>query len=72
MKRLSFKEWLYKCDEEGGSGEMIVVGSFLIPIFSLIIASIASGTIDFGILPIALVIQFLYVLIYYLIDSRIR
>ena len=72
MKRLSFKEWLHKPDEEGATGEMLVVHSFIIPIFSLIIASIASGAIDFGILPIALVIQFLYVLIYYLIDSRIR
>ena len=72
MKRISFKEWLYKCDEEGGSGEMIVVGSFIIPIFSLILASIASNTIDFGVLPIALVVQFLYVLIYYLTDSRAK
>lgn len=72
MKRISFTDWLYKCDEEGGSGEMIVICSSIIPIFSLILASIASRTIDFSILPMALVIHFLYVLIYYLIDSRIR
>lgn len=72
MKRLSFKEWLHACDEDGGSGEMIVIGSFIIPIISFILASISSWTIDFGVLPIALVIQLLYVLVYYLIDSRIR
>ena len=73
MKRLSFKEWLHKPDEEGATGEQVVVSSFMIiPIFSLALASIYRGEIDFGILPIALVIQFLYVLIYYLIDSRIR
>ena len=70
MKILSFKEWLYTCDEEGGSGEMIVAGSFIIPIFSLILTSIYSGTIDFGILPIAFIVQVLYVLIYYLIDRQ--
>ena len=73
MKRLSFKEWLYTCDEEGATGEQVVVSSFMIiPIFSLALASIYRGAIDFGILPIAFIVQFLYVLVYYLIDSRIR
>lgn len=72
MKRISFKEWLQEPDEEGATGEMLVACSCLIPIISFILASIASRAINFGVLPIALVIQFLYVLIYYLIDSRIR
>lgn len=71
MKRISFKEWLHKCDEEGSTGEMIVVSSFLIPIGSFVLSSIASYTINLSILPISLIIQFLYVLVYYLIDSKI-
>lgn len=72
MKRISFKEWLHKCDEDGCTGEMIVVSAFLIiPIGSFVLTSIASRTIDLSVLPIALVITFLYVLVYYLFDSKI-
>ena len=67
MKRIGFKEWLYNDD-----GEMTVTSSLMIPTFSFLTASVASGTIEFRVLPIALVVQFLYVLIYYLFDSRIR
>lgn len=72
MKRISFKEWLHKPDEEGATGEMIVVSAFLIiPIGSFALTSIASRTIDLSVLPISLVITFLYVLVYYLFDSKI-
>lgn len=71
MKRISFKEWLHKCNEEGSTGEMIVISSFLIPIGSFVLSSISSHTINLSILPIAFIIQFLYVLVYYLFDSKI-
>lgn len=70
MKKQSFKEWLHESDEDGATGEMFVVFSFLIPIVSFILASIASKTIEFCILPIAFVVQGLYVLLFYLFNSR--
>lgn len=70
MKRLSFKEWLHESDEEGATGEMIVVFSFLIPIVSFILASIGSKSIEFCILPIAFGVQYLYVLLFYLLNSE--
>ena len=70
MKRLSFKEWLHESDEDGATGEMIVAFSFLIPIVSFILASIASKNIEFCILPIAFGVQYLYVLLFYWFNSR--
>ena len=70
MKRLSFKEWLHESDEDEATGEMIVAFSFLIPIVSFILASIASKNIEFCILPIALGVQCLYVLLFYLFNSE--
>lgn len=70
MKRLSFKEWLHEPDEEGATGEMIVAFSFLIPIVTFILACIGTRTIEFCILPIAFVIQSLYVLLFYWFNSK--
>ena len=70
MKRLSFKEWLHESDEDGATGEMIVAFSFLIPIVSFILASIASKNIEFCILPIAFGVQCLYVLLFYWFNSE--
>lgn len=70
MKRLSFKEWLHEPDEDGATGEMIVGFSFLIPIVTFILASIASKSIEFCILPIAFGVQYLYVLLFYIFNSE--
>ena len=70
MKRLSFKEWLHESDEDGATGEMIVAFSFLIPIVTFILACIGTRTIAFCILPIAFGVQGLYVLLFYLFNSR--
>lgn len=70
MKKQSFKEWLHEPDEEGATGEMVIGFSFLIPIVSFILASIASRTIEFCILPIAFGVQYLYVLLFYWFNSR--
>ena len=70
MKRLSFKEWLYQSDEDGTTGETFVGFSFLIPIVTFILACIGTRTIEFCILPIAFVIQGLYVLLFYWFNSK--
>lgn len=70
MKRLSFKEWLHESDEDGATGETFVAFSFLIPIVSFILACIGTRTIAFCILPIAFVVQGLYVLLFYWFDSK--
>lgn len=70
MKRLSFKEWLHEPDEEGATGELVVAFSFLIPIAAFILACIGTRTIEFRILPIAFVIQGLYVLLFYILNSK--
>lgn len=70
MKRLSFKEWLHEPDEEGATGELVVAFSFLIPIAAFILACIGTRTIEFRILPIAFVVQGLYVLLFYWFNSK--
>ncbi len=70
MKKQSFKEWLHEPDEEGATGEMVVGFSFLIPIVTFILACIGTRTIEFCILPIAFVVQGLYVLLFYLFNSK--
>ena len=70
MKRLSFKEWLHESDEDGATGELVVAFSFLIPIVTFILACIGTRTIEFCILPIAFVIQGLYVLLFYWFNSK--
>lgn len=70
MKRLSFKEWLHEPDEEGTTGEVVVAFSFLIPIVTFILACIGTRTVVFHILPIAFVVQGLYVLLFYILNSK--
>lgn len=70
MKRQSFKEWLHEPDEEGATGEMLVVWSCLIPIIPTILTSIHSSGFRWQVLVESIIVQIVYVLLYYLFDRK--
>ena len=72
MKRQSFKEWLHESDEDGATGEMVVVWSFLIPIISTILDSINSSGFRWQVLVVSFIVQIVYVLLFYLFDSKYK
>ena len=70
MKRQSFKEWLHEPNEEGATGEMLVAWSCLIPIIPTILTSIQSSGFRWQVLVESLIVQIVYVLLYYLFDRK--
>ena len=72
MKRQSFKEWLQDQDEECVTGEMVVVWSCLIPVITTILDVIYSSGFRWQVLVISFIAQIVYVMLYYLCDSKYK